>query len=157
MMPSPRSCGEYFIEAQGYTVKHNILLQDNKSTILLATNGKFSSSKKTKHIKNRFILIKDKIAQGNIEIQYEPTGRMWSDALTKPKQGIAFREFRGQLMNVSEDYDDEIEHLNTHQDLLPRAEDTEKLLQENRAILVKALMSKAVLRDAKATVKAISP
>ena len=26
----------YFIEAQGYTVEHNILLQDNKSTILLA-------------------------------------------------------------------------------------------------------------------------
>ena len=38
--------GKYFIEAQGYTVEHNILLQDNKSTILLATNGKFSSSKK---------------------------------------------------------------------------------------------------------------
>jgi hypothetical protein len=29
----------YFIEAQGYTVEQNILFQDNKSTILLATNG----------------------------------------------------------------------------------------------------------------------
>ena len=45
---------KYFIKVQGYTVEHNILLQDNKSTILLETNGKFSSSKKTKHIKNRF-------------------------------------------------------------------------------------------------------
>ena len=61
--------GKYFIEAQGYTVEHNILFQDNKSTILLATNSKFLSSKKTKHIKNRFFLIKDKIAQGDIEIQ----------------------------------------------------------------------------------------
>ena len=32
--------GKYFIEAQGYTVEHNILYQDNKSTILLATNGR---------------------------------------------------------------------------------------------------------------------
>ena len=45
---------KYFIKVQGYTVEHNILLQDNKSTILLETNGKFSSSKKTKHIKNHF-------------------------------------------------------------------------------------------------------
>jgi hypothetical protein len=148
--------GKYFIEAQGYTVEHNILLQDNKSTILLATNGKFSSSKKTKHIKNRFFLIKDKIAQGDIEIQYEPTGRMWSDVLTKPKQGIAFREFRGQLMNVSEEYDDEVERLNTHPDLLPPAEDTKELLRKNTAVLIKALTSKALPRDTKAAVKAIS-
>ena len=64
---------------------------------------------------------------------------MWSDVLTKPKQGIAFREFRGQLMNVSQDYDDDVERLNTHPDLLPPAEDTEKLLKEDRAVLVKAL------------------
>ena len=37
--------GKHFIEAQGYTVTHNILYQDNKSTILLATNGFSSSSK----------------------------------------------------------------------------------------------------------------
>ena len=60
-------------------------------------------------------------------------------------------------MNISEDYDDEIERLNTHPDLLPRAEDTEKLLEENKAVLVKALTSKAVPHDTKATVKAIRP
>ena len=56
--------GKYFIEAQGHIVKHNILLQDNHSTTLLVKNGTFSSSKKTKHIKHKFYLIKDKIAQG---------------------------------------------------------------------------------------------
>ena len=65
--------GKYFIEAQCYIVEHNILLQDNKYTILLATNGKFTSSKKsskkTKHIKNRFSQMKDKITLGDIEIQ----------------------------------------------------------------------------------------
>ena len=32
--------GKYFLEAQGHKIDHNVLLQDNKSTILLATNGK---------------------------------------------------------------------------------------------------------------------
>jgi hypothetical protein len=47
---------KYFIEAQGYTVEQNILYQDNKSTILLATNGRWSSSKRTKHIKSWYFL-----------------------------------------------------------------------------------------------------
>ena len=38
---------KYFIEAQGYKMKDNIMYQDNKSSILLETNGKFSSSKRT--------------------------------------------------------------------------------------------------------------
>ena len=59
-------------------------------------------------------------------------------------------------MNVSEDYDDDIERLNTHPDLLPPAEDTEKLLQENRAVLIKALTPRVVPRDTKAAAKAIS-
>jgi hypothetical protein len=29
----------YFLEAQGYKIDHNILYQDNKSSILLETNG----------------------------------------------------------------------------------------------------------------------
>ena len=30
----------YFMEAQGYTIDTNIIFQDNKLTILLATNGR---------------------------------------------------------------------------------------------------------------------
>ena len=60
-------------------------------------------------------------------------------------------------MNVSQDYDDDVERLNTHPDLLPPAEDMEKLLKEDRAVLVKALMSKVLPRDTKAAVKAIGP
>jgi hypothetical protein len=44
----------YFIEAQGYSVEQNIMYQDNKSTIHLANNGRWSSSKRTKHIKSRY-------------------------------------------------------------------------------------------------------
>ena len=31
---------KYFMEAQGYTIENNVLYQDNKSTILLAKNGR---------------------------------------------------------------------------------------------------------------------
>ena len=112
--------GKYFLEAQGHRIDRNILLQDKKSTILLATNGKMSSSRETKHIRHRFFLIKDRVESGDVEIQYEPTGSMRCDILTKPKQGSIFREFRGHLMNVPKDYDDDAERLRTHPLLLPK-------------------------------------
>ena len=58
-------------------------------------------------------------------------------------------------MNVSEDYDDDTEHLNTHPDLLPPAEDTEKLLAADRAVLVRALSPRVLPRDTKAAVRVI--
>jgi hypothetical protein len=36
-----------FLEEQGYDINSNILYQDNKSAILLETNGKKSSGKRT--------------------------------------------------------------------------------------------------------------
>ena len=89
-------------------------MQDNQSTTLLAKNGTFSSSKKTKHIKHKFYLIKYKIAQGDVEVQYEPTFTMWCNILTKPKQGDIFQKFWEYLMNIPEDYNDEVEHLETN-------------------------------------------
>ena len=80
-----------FIEGQGYTVDINIVYQDNKSTILLAVNGRFSSSKRTKHICARYFLVKDLIARDEMEVRHESTTRMWSDVLTKPLQGQGFR------------------------------------------------------------------
>jgi hypothetical protein len=72
----------YFIEAQGYTVEQNIMYQDNKSTILLATNGRWSASKRTRHIKSRYFFIKDKVESGEVTIEHKPTDQMWSDVLT---------------------------------------------------------------------------
>jgi hypothetical protein len=46
----------YFLEAQGYGVNESIIYQDNKSTILLAENGKASSGKQTRHINIRYFL-----------------------------------------------------------------------------------------------------
>ena len=57
---------KYFLEAQDYVTKANKLYQDNMSTILLEKNGKWSSSKRTKHINIRYFFIKDRIDAGNL-------------------------------------------------------------------------------------------
>ena len=66
----------YFIQAQGYEFTKNIVMQDNKSTIMMAKNGRFSCSKRNKHTKNRYFMIKDKIGKGEVIIQYCPNGDM---------------------------------------------------------------------------------
>ena len=70
---------KYFMEAQGYTIDSNILYQDNKSTILLANNGRISAGKNSNHIKNRFFLITDKFLQGYLKIRHKVTDDMWAD------------------------------------------------------------------------------
>jgi hypothetical protein len=67
-----------------------IFYQDNMSAILLETNGKVSSSKCIKHIKVKYFYVKDKTDHIN----------------TKPKQGVAFREFRCQIMGIPMTYND---------------------------------------------------
>ena len=112
----------YFIEAQGDTVEQNIMFQDNKSTILLARNERWSSSKRTKHIKSHYFFIKDKVESGEVSIKYQPTDQMFCDVLTKPKQGAAFRKDRAMLMDCDENYNDEKERLSTPRVLLPKSE-----------------------------------
>ena len=69
---------------------------------------------------------------GDVEIKYELTGSMWCDILTKPKQGSNFREFRGHLMNVPKDYDNDGERLRTHSLPLPKEDSSGNLSTENR-------------------------
>ena len=83
-----------------------MIYQDNMSAILLETNGKFSSSKHTRHIKIKFFHMKEKNDKGEISFKHCPTKQMWADINTKPKQGAAFREFRGHVMGIPNDYND---------------------------------------------------
>lgn len=96
----------YFLQEQGYDMQPSVVYQDNISAILLETNGKASSSKRTKHIKVKYFYVKDKIDQGEIVVEHCPTDQMWTDINTKPKQGAIFREFRGQVMGIESDYND---------------------------------------------------
>ena len=90
------------MEAQGYKVNDNILLQDNKSAILLESNGKASSSKRTKHIKIRYFFITDRVSKGDLSIEWCPTNEMVGDFMTKPLQGAKFRKFREQCWGTTE-------------------------------------------------------
>ena len=47
---SPMIWTQFFLEAQGYPVKENILYQDNKSAMLLETNGCKSAGKCSHHL-----------------------------------------------------------------------------------------------------------
>ena len=87
-----------FLEAQGIEIKQNVLCQDNKSTILLAKNGKRSSSKRTRAINIRYFFLTDQIEKGNLAIEYVPTDEMNADFFTKPLQGAKFEKFRKRIM-----------------------------------------------------------
>jgi hypothetical protein len=91
----------YFMKAQGYGVKDNVLFQDNKSSIMLEKNGKASSSKRTKHINIRYFFISDRVKKEEVSVVWCPTGDMIGDFATKPLQGALFRKFRDQIMGVT--------------------------------------------------------
>ena len=99
----------YFIQEQGYDVKHIKIHQDDISTQILEINCKFSSSNKTKHIKTKIFFVKDKVDEGDVVIKDCPTEVMWADIMSKPLQGNAFREMRAVLMNCPVDYINELD------------------------------------------------
>jgi hypothetical protein len=47
------------LKAQGFAVSDNILYQDNKSAMLLETNGRALSSMRTRHIEIRYYYVAD--------------------------------------------------------------------------------------------------
>ncbi len=63
--------------------------------------------------------MKDKVEAGEVSIEHKPTDQMWSDVLTKPKQGAAFRKDRAMLMNCDEEYNDDRERQDIPSILLP--------------------------------------
>jgi hypothetical protein len=81
----------YFLESQGHAIDDNMLHQDNKSSILLETNGRGSSGKRTRHIDVRYFFIADRVKSGDIRI-------MIADYFTKALQGATFWKLRDMIM-----------------------------------------------------------
>jgi len=71
-----------FLKAQGYNITENMIMQDNKSTILLETNGRWSAGRNSRDVK----------------IEYCPTEDMWADFHSKPQQGGLFKRMRSYIM-----------------------------------------------------------
>jgi hypothetical protein len=93
----------YFLEAQGYGVNDSLMYQDNQSAILLEKNGRASSGKRTRHINIRYFFVTDRIATGEVKVEYCPTGEMLGDFFTKPLQGTLFRKFCNHVLNLNGD------------------------------------------------------
>jgi hypothetical protein len=91
----------YFLMAQGYGVTQNLLLQDNRSSMLLERNGRASSGKRTRHINIRYYFITDRVNMKEIEIEWCPTKEMVADFMTKPLQGSHFRRLRDLIMGMT--------------------------------------------------------
>ena len=127
------------MEVQGYTIKNNMSYQDDKSTILLAKHGRMLARKASRHIKNQFFLITNKIAQDELTVQHRGTELMWADGNTKPLQGNGFRLFRSVLMGIQPDYDNDDERRNTHPLLLPKAEAEGMISKQNIDVLQRAV------------------
>jgi hypothetical protein len=91
---------KFFMEAQGYDIQDNILYQDNKSAILLETNGAKSAGKRSQALNVRYFFLADQVEQGNLRIAYCPTEKMVADYMTKPLQGAKFKEFHQAIMGI---------------------------------------------------------
>jgi hypothetical protein len=91
----------HFLDEQGMHIDESILYQDNTSSILLETNGRGSSTKRTRHMNIRYFFIKDQVDSKRVKIEHCPTGDMLADFFTKPLQGMQFQKLRDQLMNLA--------------------------------------------------------
>ena len=80
-------------------MEESLIYQDNQSAMLLAKNGRGSSSKRTRHINIRYFFVADRIASKEVKVEYCPTGEMIADYFTKPLQGSLFKRFRDFIMN----------------------------------------------------------
>jgi hypothetical protein len=92
----------YFLEAQGEVISDNIVYQDNQSAMKLERNGTKSSGKRMRHINIRYFFVTDRIAAGELNVEYCPTLDMIGDYFTKPLQGSLFRKFRNTILGVDE-------------------------------------------------------
>jgi Reverse transcriptase (RNA-dependent DNA polymerase) len=89
-----------FIRDQGYSVITSVLYQDNQSAMLLETNGRKSSTKRTRHMNIRYFYIKDNVDRKEIKIEYCATDKMLADFFTKALQGLKFCVMRDRIMNI---------------------------------------------------------
>jgi hypothetical protein len=91
-----------FLEAQGHKIENNVLCQDNKSSILLETNGGGSSGKRTRHIDVRCFFAANRVKSGQIRIEHRPTGIMIADHFTEALQGALFVKLREMIMGKTD-------------------------------------------------------
>ena len=92
-----------FLGEQGHNTQENTANQDNKSTMLLAKNGKMSHGKRSRALNIQCFYIADQIKHGNIKIRHCNADKMTSDCVNKGPQGVKFRKFGNQIVGFDEE------------------------------------------------------
>ena len=54
------------------------------------------------HMRVSYLMIKDRIAIGDLKVKYCPTGKMLADHFTKLLQGAAFQKLRSENQGIPE-------------------------------------------------------
>ena len=74
------------------------VFEDNKSTIKLAEGS--GAHLKTKHIGVRWHALRDSVSNGDLTLEYIPTGEQQADILTKAVPRVKFQQLRDLLMTI---------------------------------------------------------
>ena len=90
----------HFLAEQGQYVLTTTIYQDNKSMILLAENGRASSSKRTRHMNVWYYFVTDQIKKGYVKVAFCPTADMLADFFMKPLKGAIFAHMHDQILNL---------------------------------------------------------
>jgi hypothetical protein len=72
-----------------------IIYGDNQGAIALAKNPQFHA--RTKHIDIQHHFVREKVAEGRIQLKYVPTTQQVADGLTKPLCRDKFQIFRAAV------------------------------------------------------------
>jgi len=91
-------CNRHFLAVQGQQVHTTTIYKDYKSTILLAENGRTSSSKRTCHF-NVQCFVTDKINKGEVKVAFCPSKNMIAIFFMKALQGSMFRKMCSTILN----------------------------------------------------------
>lgn len=79
-----------FLIDQGHDISPVLVYQDNQGVLSIMQTGR-ASKHRTKHLNVRYFFAKDRVAAGEIRLEYLPTDKMVADLLTKPVVGEAFK------------------------------------------------------------------
>jgi uncharacterized protein YndB with AHSA1/START domain len=102
MIALVENCDE-FVRSLGYEdIISPLILQDNTSTIFMVTQG--GGKPRTKHLRVRQYLIKDKVDAKDVEISYIHTEKMVANGPTKAIQGDRYNWIIDRIMGADNDH-----------------------------------------------------
>jgi len=86
-----------FLAGQGMYIPMTTIYQDYKSTILLAENGRTTSSTITRHLNIRYLFVTDKIKKCKVKVAFCPMHNMLGNFFTKLLQGTVFAQLQEKI------------------------------------------------------------